>query len=158
MDLSIKEKCLIATLVLTLMLFGNYFVDVVVAYQHNNDTGINLGNLIRLIIYVVIIEAIIRSFFALRNGDELEDERDKLIEKVSYRNGYWVMSIGVWFLIGQIFIGAALDRQQFGIAGSLSSFVNLSSAYILGNVLLFIFIVSEVIIFITQLFYYRRGV
>ena len=158
MDLSIKEKCIIATLVATLLVFGNYFIEVFSAYRSNPEVTMNLRGLIKVIVFVVVIEIIIHSFFSANNKAEVEDERDKLIEKVSYRNGYWVMSLGVWFLIGQLFVGGVFDPQQYGITEWANHFSNLLTPYILGNVLLFIFIVSEVAVFTSQLFYYRRGV
>ena len=158
MDLSIKEKCIIATLVLTLYFFGNYFMNSFSAYRSNPEITINLSALIRVVILVFILEIIIHSFFASQKKAEVEDERDKLIEKVSYKNGYWVMSVGMWFLIGPIFVAGAFDPQQHGITDWVNGFSNFLTPYILGNVLLFIFIVSEVTVFISQLFYYRRGV
>jgi len=158
MDLSVKEKCLIASLLVTLVLFGNYFQGVISQYSADRDTAFNLTGLIKVVVFVVILEIIIHSFFAAPADSKHEDERDKLIEKVSYRNGYWMLSIGVWVLISQIVIATLVSPERFGIADSLNHTIDFLSPFILGNVLIFIFIVSEVTIFITQLIYYRRGV
>ena len=59
------------------------------------------NDIFRPIILIVVLEIIIQSFLAGKDKNK-EDERDALIELTSYRNGYWVLSIGVWFLLIQL--------------------------------------------------------
>ncbi|MEM7359690.1 MAG: hypothetical protein AAF431_11380 [Pseudomonadota bacterium] len=146
MNLSFKEKGLIASLIVTLLVFGNYFINVFQRLRTDSAGDTGLVGIIIVIVLVIILEATIHGFLSIQA--EEEDERDKLIEKVSYRNAYWCLNIGVWFLIVQVF----LDSRFMPLAGLTTT------PYGLANLLLFSFIVAEVVMFITQLYYYRKGI
>ena len=104
---------------------------------------------------LIIAEIIIYSMLSLSGKDQLEDERDKLIERISYRNGYWCLCIGVWFLIGHVSLEAT--NTQMGLSHWLGDSISLLTPAVLANLLLFFFILSEVTVFITQLYHYRKG-
>lgn len=151
MDLSFKEKSLIVSLLLTLLIFGYYFIGVL--SNHGEGRHADFDDIIRIIIVFVVLEAVIHTFLASIDKSQT-DERDRHIEKLSYRNGYLCLSIGIWFLIGQTFVGEATND----LAGWVNEYFNLLSPYILANLLLMFFILSEVTMFFTQLYYYRKGV
>ena len=84
MDYSFKEKSVIASLGVTLLIFGWFF------YRTFSNLSLGTGNeqlsvndIITAIILIAILESIIQSFFAIKNKNE-EDERDKLIQLSSY--------------------------------------------------------------------------
>lgn len=78
-----------------------------------------------------------------------EDEIDALIELTSYRNGYWVLSIGVWFLLIQLlYVGS----------GGWYDILENSSPSFISHLLLLFFVLAEVTNFITQLYHYRKGI
>jgi cytochrome bd-type quinol oxidase subunit 2 len=152
MDYSFKEKSIIASLGVTLLIFGWFF------YRAFSNLSLGTGNeqlsvndIITAIILIAILESIIQSFFAIKNKNE-EDERDKLIQLSSYRNGYWVLCIGVWFLITHLLFEATGDWFNF--------YHNLifSSPAFISHLLLLFFVLAEVTNFITQLYYYRKGI
>jgi hypothetical protein len=147
MNYSLKEKGLIASLIITLIVFGDYFIDVFRSLNSTEPNQNGLMNIITVVILIAVLEAIIHSILAGVN-DEVEDERDKLIERLSYRNAYWVLCVGAWFLIAQVF----LDATFMPIVGLTTT------PFGLANLILFAFILAEVIMFITQLYYYRKGV
>ncbi len=91
MDISYKEKGLIASLGVTLLIFGWYLYGAFSNLSLNPEPP-GFIEIIILIILVVVLESIIHSFVALKNKSQLEDERDKLIEKISYRYSYWFLS------------------------------------------------------------------
>lgn len=146
MNLSLKEKGLLASLVVTLLVFGNYFINVFNNLRSDGADSIGLSGIITVIVLVIILEAIIHGFLNI-DGEE-EDERDRLIEKISYRNAYWCLIAGVWFLIVQVF----LDSRFMPLEGLTTT------PYGIANLLLFSFILAEVIMFVTQLYYYRKGI
>ncbi len=110
MDISYKEKGLIASLGVTLLIFGWYLYGAFSNLSLNPEPP-GFIEIIILIILVVVLESIIHSFVALKNKSQLEDERDKLIEKISYRYSYWFLSACIWFLMVQILLDARFDNH-----------------------------------------------
>ena len=146
MDFSYKEKGLIASLGVALLIFGWYFY-VAFSNLKLNPEPPGFVEIIVLIVLIVFLESIIHSLLSFKNRTQLEDERDKLIEKVSYRYGYWVLSACIWFLMVQILLDTRFDHLPI-----------LTTPNGIFHLLLFFFVLSEVINFITQLYYYRKGI
>ena len=154
MNLSFKEKGLIVTMVVTVLIFGNYFLNAFDNLNTDPQEWDGLADFVAAVVLIVILEITIFSFLAethaannAANNKVQEDERDKLIERISYRNSYWCLSIGVWFLVGHLLL-----------VGWFGEYIDLLSPYILGNLLLLFFVLAEVTNFITQLYYYRKGI
>ena len=147
MSMSYKEKSLIASMGVTLLLFGWYFYGAFSNLLLNQEP--QLSTIIALIVLVIISEGIIQSFLALKNKPLLEDERDKLIEKISYRYSYGFLSACIWFLMVQILLDTWFDNHLILI---------LTTPFGIFHFLLLFFVLSEVIRFGTQLYYYRKGV
>ena len=145
MSMSYKEKSLIASMGVTLLLFGWYFYGAFSNLSLNQEP--QLSTIIALIVLVIISEGIIQSFLALKNKPLLEDERDKLIEKVAYRYSYGVLSVGIWFLMMQILFDTWFDNHLM-----------LTTPYGMFHWLLLFFVLSNLIGFVTQLYYYRKGI
>ena len=146
MDFSYKEKGLIASLGVTLLVFGRYL------YSAFSNLSVSLeppgfGEIIILIILVAVLESIIHGFLVLKNKSQLEDERDKLIEKISYRYGYWFLSAGIWFLMVQILFDTRFDHLPV-----------LTTPNGMFHLLLLFFVLAEVTNFVAQLYYYRKGI
>jgi len=140
------EKSLIASLGITLLIFGWYLYGAFSILSLNPELP-GLVEIIILIVWVVVLESIIQSFIAIKNKSQLEDERDKLIEKVAYRYSYGVLSVGIWFLMMQILFDTWFDNHLM-----------LTTPYGMFHWLLLFFVLSEVVRFGTQLYYYRKGV
>ena len=152
MNFSYKEKSLITSLVVTLLIFGWYFFGVFSNVTATPSEQFDFNDVIRVIILIAILEGIIKWFFSKKDEADLVDERDKLIDTKSYRNSYWILCIGAWFILMQLLFEAA------GIwSNSYHTLVFTSPTYI-AHLLLLFFVLSEVIHFSTQLFYYRKGV
>jgi len=145
-NMSYKEKSLIASLGITLLIFGWYLYGAFSILSLNPELP-GLVEIIILIVWVVVLESIIQSFIAIKNKSQLEDERDKLIEKVAYRYSYGVLSVGIWFLMMQILFDTWFDNHLM-----------LTTPYGMFHWLLLFFVLSEVVRFGTQLYYYRKGV
>ena len=144
--MSYMEKSLIASLGITLLIFGWYLYGAFSILSLNPELP-GLVEIIILIVWVVVLESIIQSFIAIKNKSQLEDERDKLIEKVAYRYSYGVLSVGIWFLMMQILFDTWFDNHLM-----------LTTPYGMFHWLLLFFVLSEVVRFGTQLYYYRKGV
>ena len=146
MNMSFKEKSLIASLSTTFLIFGWYLYGAFSNLPLNPELP-GFVEIIILIIWVAVLESIIQGFLALKNKSQLEDERDKLIEKISYRYGYWFLSACIWFLMVQILLDARFDHLPV-----------LTTPYGMFHLLLLFFVLSNLIGFVTQLYYYRKGV
>ncbi len=145
MDLSYKEKALIASLGVTVLIFGWYLYGAF-ATLPSNPAVPGLVEIIVLIVWVVAFEASIQGFLALRNKSQLEDERDKLIEKTSYRYSYWFLCGCLCFLMGHILLADWLDYATVLITPSG-----------MFHVLLLFFVLAEVTNLVVQLYFHRRG-
>ena len=146
MNMSFKEKSLIASLGTTFLIFGWYLYGAFSNLPLNPELP-GFVEIIILLVLVAVLESIIQSFLSIMNKTQLEDERDKLIEKISYRNSYWFLSVCVWFLMVQILLDAWLDHLPV-----------LTTPNAMFHLLLLFFVLAEVTNFVAQLYYYRKGV
>ena len=154
MNFSYREKTLITSLIVTLLIFGWYFGGVFSNVTAIPGEQFKFSDLVLVIILVAMLEGITASFFRISDEDGLVDERDRLIERASYRNSYWTLSIGAWFILIQLLFESSGIRAPSWATGHL---IFSSPAYI-AHLLLLLFVLSEVIHFSTQLFYYRKGI
>ena len=146
MDFSYKEKGLIASLGVTLLIFGWYLYGAFSNLLLNPEPP-GFGEIITLIVLIAVLEIIIQGILASKNKSQLEDERDKLIEKISYRYGYWFLSACIWFLMVQILIDARFDHLPV-----------LTTPNGMFHLLLLFFVLAEVTNFVAQLYHHRKGV
>ncbi|MDG1782802.1 MAG: hypothetical protein P8H52_04340 [Porticoccaceae bacterium] len=146
MDMSYKEKSLLASLGATLLLFGWYLYGAFSILPLNPELP-GFIEFIVLVVGFIILEAIIQSFLAIKNKSQLEDERDKLIEKTSSRYSYGFLVVCIWVSMVQILLDARFDNHLV-----------LTTPYGMFHFLLLFFVLSEVIRFGTQLYHYRKGV
>tara|TARA_B100001245_G_scaffold56944_1_gene38859 strand:- start:59 stop:502 length:444 start_codon:yes stop_codon:yes gene_type:complete len=146
---STKEKSLLASLIITLLVFGNFFIDTLKAVLAGEPMA-NVGtSLVAAVISVIILEIIVQSLLASLRASQKDDERDRLIERMSFRNGYLCLSVGIWIWIAQTTIPTWWTVLP-------------SSPYMTGALvpvlLLLLFVIAEVTMTVTRLFYYRRGI
>jgi uncharacterized membrane protein YciS (DUF1049 family) len=151
MDLSFQEKSVFGSLGITILLFGSYFIEVMQALTSDSPNSLdNLpSTLVGYIIAIVIVEAIYHIAIAMGSKNEEEDERDKLISARATQISYYVLAAGSIGIVGHILILVTIGE-------SFSKF-QLHPIY-LANLIFFAFIISEVVGFAMQLYYYRRGV
>ena len=146
--MSTKEKSLLASLIITLLVFGNFFIDTLKAVLAGEPMA-NVGtSLVAAVISVIILEIIVQSLLASLRASQKDDERDRLIERMSFRNGYLCLSVGIWIWIAQTTIPTWWTVLP-------------SSPYMTGALvpvlLLLLFVIAEVAMTVTRLFYYRNG-
>lgn len=152
MDLSLEEKSIVGSLLLTVGLFGYYFIQVIEVFTGSNSVDV-LGlpkKLIGIVIALVVVEIVYYIAIALTSPDEDADERDKLIEAKATRISYFVLAAGCITTIGHLFFSR--------IAADMLADVTSSQIVFVANLLVFSFIVAEVVGFAMQLHYRRRGV
>ena len=146
--MSTTEKSLLASLVITLLVFGNFFIDTLEAVLAGEPMA-NIGtSLVAAVISVIILEIIVQSLLASLSASQKDDERDRLIERMSFRNGYLCLSVGMWIWIAQTTIPTWWT--------DLPSSPYLPAALV-PVLLLLLFVIAEVTVTVTRLFYYRHG-
>ena len=147
-DVSTKEKSLLASLFITLLVFGNFFVDILEVVLSGEPMASVGTSLVAAVISGIILEIIAQSLLASLRASQKDDERDRLIERMSFRNGYLCLSVGLWIWIAQSTIPTWWTDLP-------------SSSYMTGALvpvlLLLLFVIAEVTMTVTRLFYYRHG-
>ncbi len=139
MNKSFEEKSIWISLLTISLIFGYYFVRIFkMASQDNINVAQSIVLLISVIVMVIIVEVVFHIIIALKDRPEALDERDRLIELKATRNAYFVLVFGIFLPI----VGIAAQVRPFIVA----------------HVIMFIFVLSEITKFLTQLFYYRRGI
>ncbi len=142
MNLSFREKSIWTSLIVTLLIFGYYYFQAFSIFSNAAIPNESLmGLFVGVVVLTIVVQVVLQSVLAIANRKEAasaSDERDTLIELKATRLAYFILAGGVW------------------IAG-ISIFV-LPSALITANIILFFFILAEIIGFSTRLFFYRRGI
>ena len=139
MNKSFEEKSIWISLLTISLIFGYYFVRIVqMVSQDDINVAQSIVLIISVIVMVIIVEVVFHIIIALKDRPEALDERDRMIELKATRNAYFVLVFGIFL-------------PMAGIAAQVRPFI-------VAHVIMFIFVLSEITKFLTQLFYYRRGI
>ncbi|MFC1760121.1 hypothetical protein ACFLZD_01210 [Candidatus Neomarinimicrobiota bacterium] len=139
--MSYKEKSILTSLILTVIIFGFYFIKVFGTISPT-DSGLVNGIVLFVgaVLYIVLLEMILRIILPIFHKNEpkdSDDERDKIIQLKATRISYLILVLGMFFAI--IFLLLSLTQL------------------LIANIILLFFIVAEITGFSIQLFYYRKG-
>ena len=150
--MSHQEKNITASLVTSLLIFGFYLIRILGMLQTDGLNSTKLFRLWGIVILLTIAGTIITSIFthiiaaivhAIQTGEEnpkiedIEDERDKLIDLRGTKIAYIVSSSGVFF--------------------SMLAFVLGQPSLVMFSLLIFFGIFAQVVGDISRLVLYRRG-
>ncbi len=149
MDLSYQEKSILGSLLAMVIVYGYYFAAVLRDASRPEFDGVNVGRLVLAVIAIIVIEIVYHIVLALETKPEPKDERDILIESKAYRNAYFLLATGAFLVIGCV-IMAGLARDAAPTRIIVTPFITV-------NLVLFFMVLAELVKFLTQLFYYRRG-
>lgn len=155
MDMSFKEKSTWISLVITLGIFGYYFINIwqLASLPPEVAKERALDLLSYVIVVTIILEAVFHGMLAATNhkaADLGADERDKLLEYKSNNLGYTVLAVGVIIVLGRLIF--VEHFPQLTVAGS-----SLGIPMLTAHLLLFAFILSEIVRFSALVIHYRRG-
>lgn len=152
MEMSFKEKSAWISFFSTLLIFGYYFVEVIALRDASpafaKEAAVAL--LGKAVILTIIVESIFHGMLAATNRKAAQlgaDERDRWIELRANNWGYTVLVVGVFITFGRII---TLEFNP-DFTSSLSNAVPLLTAHIL----MFSFILSELVRFGGQIILYR---
>jgi hypothetical protein len=151
--MSLHEKSAWACLASTLLIWGAYFV--LVFTLPVEQSGIAVPAVIAAIVLqtIVMIAASI-SFAILHRESSLYDERDRLIALRSGHCAGWVLSVGVFCCV--VLFPMREAALHMDPPGALATGA-LASPFATGNILLALFVFSEVVHYGAQILLYRRS-
>ena len=150
--MSYKEQGLWVSLSLTLYLIYFYYSKMLLLQSSMKlNEASYFGLLITTVIWLTIISVISHIVLAIINykeADNVDDERDKLINLYGCRAGYYFLSIGVVVSIVHVQINNVIGTH-LGISTELD-LVNFM------HIIVMSFLIADAIKYATQVFYYRR--
>ena len=155
MNMSLKEKSTWISLLATIVVFGWYAINVMsidmstMRGEHANTAA--MGYLSGAVLYIIVIEILFQSLIAVAGSkaDIEGDERDRMIALTANNSGYWVLSVGVIITLGQLLLPHVLGIESFVRERFPLPLFEV-------HVLLFAFIMSEVVRFTHQVILYRK--
>ena len=144
MNMSHLEKRATWLLIDMLVIYGIYFARALRNVGQSQFAGEALYRLFGAVVMIIFIE-ILYHIAAPPVGVEPEpkDERDILIESKAYRNGYFAYGTGAFLVISAV-IAAGLAHISV-------------TPFLVVNLVLLFMVLAEVVKFVTQLLYYRKG-
>ncbi len=147
-----EEKSAWAVLGSTVLVWGAYFIAAVALPAPPEARPFPLFFFfIGAVIAQVIILTAAHIAFAIHARPDAADERDRLIDLKSDRNGGWVLNFGAMLVALALVWGGTFDRLPFPPW-------SMPAPYIFGNLLVLVFVLATVVKHVTQIAYYRRGV
>ncbi len=149
-ELSFREKSTLASLLAVLFVFGGYFADLL-AGAGPHDLTTMLGKSAALVISVIVVQLIFQTLagmFDVKGAEAAVDERDLLVRGRAVAISHLVLSVGAIVVLSRIVIRGAMDEA----AGQADV-----TLFEVANLLLFFFVLSELVNYGAQLFFYRRG-
>jgi|SRR5208282_2214281 len=149
MDLSYQEKSILGSLLAFVVVFGYYFAAVLRDLSRPDFDGGTVGRLVAAVIAIIVIEIVYHIVLALESKPEPKDERDVLIEAKAYRNAYFLLASGAFLVI--VWVSLVTPARAAAAANTMVA------NFLTVNLVLFFMVVADLVKFLTQLFYYRRG-
>lgn len=155
MDMSFKEKSAWISLISTVCIFGYYFYNIIMLIGVPTEVAKEAAKtyLIQAVMLSIVVEVIFHSLLAATNRKSADiegDERDKTYEYKANSLGYSVLVLGVVITLGGIII------LEYNPAWAEHNRV-MQFPMQIAHILMFSFILSEIVRFAGQIYYYRRG-
>ena len=147
-DLSFQEKSTIASLLATFVVGVWYSLALMSLPGGGLGVPVSvLGYTVGAVVLIVVIEIVLLVAIAIATRDvtSSEDERDRLVKQRAASAAGWFLSFGVVTTIGQILVTDAFTPN--GADPMVTAFLLMAT-----------FVLSELLRFSLQLFFYRRGV
>lgn len=153
---SFRERSAWANLIITVVVISVYKCQTVLTGP-NADPGSALRAFVGTIVVLVTLIVAAHIIIAIRTPQEPKDERDRMIERVAYRNAYIALNAGVWTAVPMVLVWGAVSGALLGAtAAGLEGGMTIRTAAI-GQVLFMCFAFSECVYLATQVLLYRRS-
>ena len=144
MNASFQQKSTGVSLVIVLSIAIYYFMNVVgmiqtgAALQANTALPTGYWQLvIATLVLIIVVEAALQAVLAIGAGRvPAPAQHDHSVALKANRNAYMVLAVGVFMTFGSLFFTP--------------------TSFVMGNLLLFVFVLAEITRFASQLIYYRQ--
>ncbi len=151
---SYRERSAWATLIITVIVMGVYKGLTLMAGP-NVDPGRAIGTFIGAVVALIVILVLVNIVLAVRTPLEPKDERDRAIERASYRNAYLVLHVCVWTVL-------PIALLWSGVFGTLNAAGELAGAtplrpVLVAQVLFLCLVFADCVRLLTQVVLYRRS-
>lgn len=149
---SFKEKSILISLLAVSGLYGGYFIDMWRTAAEPSMAAM-LENMVGIVIALVIVHIVFHIVISLDDVEEAEDERDKAVARRASVYGFNVLFVAVLLVTGRIIIlgaWAEADSPADAPGGAPGTFE-------IANLLLAGLVLSDLVYYGAQLFFYRRG-
>jgi len=151
MSLTYQEKSAIASLAAVLLVFWFYFSGVLVLIRNDQLHAASAsGLMIGAVVVLVIIEIVFQIAVAVFSGGTATDERDKLIAAKAGRNSGILLGVGALTTIMAILASE--------IRGGLGDSEIALTPILIAQIIMLLMVLAQVFEYLSQLYYYRRGV
>jgi hypothetical protein len=151
--MSYKESSILATLLITLGIWGNYTWEVSNLYQQALlSTEVMYGLLFSAVIYTIFLEIILQTVVAIikhKEANEKSDERDKLISMHANSYAYNILIAGSFCVTFYILFPV--------IAQFTFSLPSLAKEYEIMHLIIAFALLAEIVRSSVKLISYRRG-
>ena len=153
--MSFKEKSAWISLISTTCIFGYYFYSIFMLIGEPTEAARESAKdyLIQAVFLSIVVEIFFHAVLGLTSNKETEikgDERDKMYEYKANNLGYSVLGIGVILSLVRII---TLEHNPTWAEHYSAAQIPMQTA----QILMLFFILSEIVRFSGQVFYYRRG-
>lgn len=146
-DFSYKEKSILISLLAIAGIYGAYFFDVVTGDVEATLQAM-LVSMIGIVVALVIVHIAYHIVISLDDVSEEDDERDRAVNRRASVFGYNVLFVVVLAVASRIVIVGSWAEEGGTVA---------PTGFEIANLLLAGLVLSEVVYYATQLFFYRRG-
>ena len=140
MDLTTREKRIWISLSTQLLVYLVYFVEL-------HRGVINLFIFLHVLLLMIILQIVLQTMLALTARREPKDERDIAIERIAYRNAYFVLVSTLITLLALATVTVHIRSMQHWHVGAFS---------VMNHILFFLFL-AEITKLASQLVLYRRA-
>ena len=137
--MTFKEKSTWVTLSSTIVIFGYYFIKAYrMVFLEKAGHGEMAFLFVSVIVLVIGVEVAAHIILTIIHRPESTDERDRLIDLKATRNAYYLLVAGVFVALAQFWLS--------------------TPPILVVHIVLFFFILAEILSDMTKLIYYRRGI
>jgi hypothetical protein len=151
--MSYKESSILASLLITLAIWGNYTWGVINLYQQALlSTETMYGLLFSAVIYTIFLEIALQTILAIikhKEANDKSDERDKIISMRANSYAYNVLILGS-FCVTFYILFPAISHFTFSMPG-------LAKEYEIMHLIIAFALLAEIVCSLVKLISYRRG-
>ena len=151
--MSYRESSILASLFITLAIWGNYTFGVISLYQQQLfSTQAMYGLLFTAVIYTIFLEVVLQTIVAIfkhKEANDKHDERDKIIIRRANSYAYQILVFGC-FCVTFYILFPVISHFTFSMPG-------LAKEYEIMHLIIAFSLLAETVCSSVKLISYRRG-